>query len=1401
LQVGDEQVISDIVDIYPLTPTQEGLLFHTLLAPDSGVYIIQQHGLLEGELDLAALSTSWERVMERQPLLRTSFEWNGLERPLQIVHLHAPLRLVEKDWTTFSCEEQQSRWQQLLDDDRRQGFDLHDVPVMRFVVARLNDREFRFLWSHHHILADGWSLPLLLQEVFAFYEASRQQLRLNLADPRPFRDYIAWLQQQDPKRAEGFWREQLAGYDEPVRLGIDRGGLKDGAPFSEIHRQISPTRTKQLETFAREHQLTLNTLVQGAWALLISRYSGKQDVVFGVTVSGRSAPVPGIESMIGPFINTLPLRVRLPAHVTVQDWLASLQSQAAAVRSYEYSPLVETQRQSDVRPGTPLFEYLYVFESYPIDVSTAAASYRSVRLRELSLSDQTNYPLMLAVVPGNGLKYRISYLRDRFEPGGVDQFPNHLERLLETMVVDPEQPLGSISLLSARERAQILIEWNTHSTRFSTDKCLQQWFEDQVVRNPNATALVYEEVRMTYSELNAQANQLAHHLRNRGVRPESLVCLCLERSADTVVGVLGILKAGGASVPLDPASPPDRVAFMLADSRSSMVVTKSYLAEQLDFGETCVVCLDTDMEIIRRQGASNPEGWNVPDNAAYVIYTSGSTGRPNGCLVTHANVTRLFTATEPWFGFDETDVWTLFHSFAFDFSVWELWGALLYGGRLVVVPYLVSRSPEAFHRLLSDERVTVLNQTPSAFRQLTDADARGDPDQELALRWVILGGEALQPSALSCWLERHGDERPRVVNMYGITETTVHVTCCPLKADGRRHGPGSPIGRAIHDVQLYLLDSNLEPVPIGVPGEIYVGGAGVARGYLGRPELSAMRFVPHSFGGAKGQRLYRSGDQGRWLADGTLEFLGRIDQQVKIRGFRIELGEIEMALAEHPAIREVVVLARPDESEQSRLVAYVVPRADAPPVETLRAYLQDSLPEYMAPSAFVFLETLPLTTNGKLDRKALLALELSRPALLTGLVAPRDPTEETLAEIWRGLLGIDVIGVNDNFFALGGHSLLATRLMSRVRERLDVDVPLRVLFTEPTIGGLARFVEQARSGGSRAKLPPIHTADRSGPLPLSFAQERLWFIDQLERGSTFYNIPVAVRIRGRLDRAALVGSLQRVIERHAVLRTTFITIDGQPQQRIHDDLPLTVEELDVSDMREEDREAAIRKRAVEEALQPFDLARGPLVRACMAQMAEDDHVFMWTMHHIVSDGWSIGILMQEIATLYQAYAAGVEPDVPPLKLQYADYAVWQREHLAGDELDRQLAYWRRQLEGASEALELPVDRPRPATTATDRHRGRTLPRRRSTRPWVSQSLRPDLRAIRAFAVRRGRAADVSDRGSGPLAAGRYAGIRGPYRSAGEDSRISDRTWRDRSDPRAAPGRAGSRRTGARRSSR
>ena len=1273
----------NIENIYRLSPIQQGMLFHTLYSPQEGVYFEQFNVRFDTDFDPATFERVWQEVVDRHTVLRTAFAWEGLEEPVQIVHRRVKLPIEVLDWRGIPETEQEARLQDLLAGERRRGFDLAQAPLLRFCVLRLRDDLHHVAWSYHHAVLDGWSAHQVLEEVDARYRASFAGQPAQVPPRRPFRDYIAWLRQQDTSQTEAYWRRELGGFTAPTPLGIDRPPSRGRG--EDLGRDMKVAllpegESEALKTWARAHRLTLSTVVQGAWALVLSRYSGESDLVYGLTVSGRPPSLPGVETMLGCFINTLPVRVRVPAGEGVRDWLQALQAGQVELRRYEHSPLVQVLGWSDVPRPTPLFESIFVFEGFS-------------RTAHEGVFQRTNYPLTLVSGLDGALVLRADYERERFEPAAIERLLGHLQSALRAFLARPEGRLEEIDLLTPGEREQLLAVWNPSTDEAPEPRCLHEIFAEQAARSPDAPAVTFEGETRTYRELDQRANRLAHHLRRRGVGPDVRVGLCVDRSLAMIEGLLGILKAGGAYVPLDPRYPAARLAWIAEDSGLAALVTVEPLHDLVPVPVETVVCLDTAGPLLEMEPATAPESGARPDNLAYVIYTSGSTGRPKGSLITHGNVTRLFTRTDPWYGFGPDDVWTLFHSFAFDFSVWEIWGALLYGGRLVIVPWWVSRSPEAFHDLLVRERVAVLNQTPSAFRQLVQADLDAG-EGDLALRLVIFGGEALEPASLAPWFDRHGDRRPVLVNMYGITETTVHVTYREVSRADLAEAGRSPVGVPIPDLRVHLLDRHLHLVPVGVPGEMFVAGAGLARGYLGRPDLTAERFVPDPFG-RPGERLYRSGDLARRLPDGDLEYLGRIDHQVKIRGFRIELGEIEAALASHPDVREAVALLREDPSGDRRLVAWVVPRAGAE-IETaeLRSFLKDRLPDYMVPAALVEIPAVPLTAHGKVDRRALPDPAAEAAPVGEGYEPPRTPTEELLAGIWSEVLGAPRVGRHDGFFDLGGHSLLATRVLSRLREVFQVDLPLWELFEAPTVAELAQRVEAARASGG-VELPPLAPSPREGLLPLSFSQERLWFLDQLEPGSDVYNVPSAVRLTGALDAAALRRALAEVVRRHEALRTVFAVHAGRPAQVVREDLRPPLPLVDLTALPEPTREAQVRRLLAEDSRRPFDLAAGPLLRHALVRVGEGEHVVLLTFHHIVSDAGSIGTFVREVAALYAAFMRGLPSPLPELPVQYADFARWQRQWLDGAVLDTWLGWWRERLAGVP-VLQLPGDRPRPA---------------------------------------------------------------------------------------------------------
>ncbi|HZS21710.1 MAG TPA: amino acid adenylation domain-containing protein, partial [Pseudonocardiaceae bacterium] len=1042
--------------------------------------------------------------------------------------------------------------------------------------------------------------------------------------------------------------------------------------------------------------LTVNTLVQGAWAVLLSRYSGQPDVVFGTTVAGRPAELAGVESMVGMFINTVPTRALVQDDQPLVSWLRELQTAQIESRRFDYLSLAQIQACSQLPPGGGLFDSIVVFENYPLD--PAAVTGAGLGISHAEIRETTNFALTLLAYLGEHLDVSLAYDPHLFDSSTVQVMARRLELLLLGMCEDVDRPVWRLPWMTAQERHQVLVDWNGRRDD-DPGTTLVELFQAQAARTPDAVAVSCGVEQLSYAQLNARSNQLARYLVESGAGPERFVALALPRSLDMVIAIVGVLKAGAAYLPLDPELPVARVKHVLTDADPVLLVTTGeVLAGGWDAGVSApVIVLDAVQvaAVIGRHSTENlaDDERNAalrPANPAYAIYTSGSTGVPKAAVVSHHNVARLFSATQDWFGFDERDVWTLFHSYAFDFSVWEIWGALLHGGRLVVVPFAVSRSPEEFLRLLVVEQVTVLNQTPSAFNQLLRVEGENpDLGARVSLRYVIFGGEALELGRLAPWYERHADATV-LVNMYGITETTVHVSYQPLDAATVAAATASTIGVGIPDLRVYVLDAKLSPVPAGVAGQMYIGGPALSRGYLKRPGLTAGRFVANPFG-APGSRMYRTGDIARWNLDGKLEYLGRADDQVKIRGFRIELGEIEAALATHPGISEVTVMAREDQPDTRRLVAYLVPAGQHPPsTAELRAYLTRTLPEYMVPALFVTLDELPLNQNRKLDRKALPTPD--QPAApIAQYIAPRTDTERIVAGIWEQVLGVDRVGVGDNFFELGGDSVLSIQVVSRIRLACGIELSPRALFTNPTAAELAVAIAES----AHSALPAIPVAERVGELPLSFAQQRLWFLDQFAPDVSGYVIAFAVRLHGQLNLEALSEAFSAVVARHESLRTTFETVQGRGVQVVHPPAAVSLPVSDLSELPAARRQQELERILTAQTTDRFDLARGPLLRVGLVRLDRDEHVLSVSMHHIITDGWSLGVLVAELSEYYHTALTGHQPQLPELAVQYVDYALWQRELLTGAVLDAAMEYWRAQLAGVP-ALELPTDRPRPA---------------------------------------------------------------------------------------------------------
>src|SRR5688572_6074807 len=1343
--------MKNVQDIYSLSPMQQGLLFHALSDSANGAYVERVSWLLSGNVDVDAYRAAWEHTINSHPILSTSFHFEGLDEPVQVVRRSVKLPWQQDDWRHLSAAEQEQRFNELLKEERRQGFKLNSAPLMRLNLLQLQPNLYRFLWSYHHLLLDGWSISLVLRHVLEAYE----RLRRSQPPPqpvaiRPYRDYIGWLQRQDLRAAETFWREKLRGFSVPTKLGVERSTSATTTPgerYRKLHRVLSVETTKALQSLARQHQLTLSPMIHAAWSLLLSRYSGDREVLFGSVVSGRPTALEGAETMVGLFINTLPVRVKVSGEERVLDWLKQLQSQQVELQQYEYSPLRQVQRWSEVRNGQPLFDSVVVVRNLPIDESLRQEG-ADAEVRELCHHEMaTGHPLTLGVLLEPGLRVQLTYDSEKYDEETIQRMLGHVEHLLEEIVADPEQRVSEVSLLTAAEEHYLREEVNDTAREFATELLTHELFEQQVARTPAAVALRARVVgeaavrELSYRELNEAANRVAHLLRERGVGVGELVAVCLERTAESVMALLGIWKAGAAYLPLDVEQPAPRIQLMLEEAAPVLVLTTAALRERL--GVERALCLDEEAVALERQPVSNPCKAVAAKSLAYVIYTSGSTGRPKGVMVEHGQLQNTLLAAQEFYQFSAAEVMACVAPFAFDISLFELLSPLLVGGRVVLVGGRELLEQEAAGAVLSE--VTFLHSAPGLMRQLAGyLKAHGDRDYS-QIRGVMVGGDVVSPELL----EQLREALPQAQLYVGYGPTEAAIMCAayevpkqggveqrmlgyPLAntklrlyeatqaaAGSQLPGAGGRDARQISEVaqggKQFAQDGGAtdagataasedqqeahgrkQLVPVGVVGEVYIGGVSVSRGYLQSEELTSEKFVE-----LEGERWYRSGDLGRRLADGSIAFVGRADGQVKVRGYRIEVGEVEAVLESAEGVRAAAVALKQDVRGEGRLVGYVVLEEGTEFNQgELRRQVAERLPEYMVPVVLVELKELPLTPLAKVDRKAL--PEIEQVQREREYEPPRTAVEEVLCDIWSEVLQVDRVGINESFFELGGHSLLATQLMSRVRETLQVEVALRELFEEPTVAGFAERVEAALRAGAGVSAPPIRRVERREEMVLSFAQQRLWFIEQLRPGSAIYNMLNPVRLSGPLNVAALEATLTEIVKRHEMLRTTFREVAGQAVQVIQPAAPVPLQLIDLSHLVEAERETELEEMVQREGQQPFDLNTGPLLRATLIKLDREEHVVLLTMHHIVSDGWSMGVLTREVAALYRAYVNRETARLPELPVQYADFATWQREWLQGEVLAQQVAYWREQLAGAPAVLELPVDHPRPAVQS---HRG------------------------------------------------------------------------------------------------
>jgi amino acid adenylation domain-containing protein len=1278
---------SNIQDIYPLAPLQEGILFHHLRDEGADPYVVVSQTAFDSRARLDAHLRAMQAVVDRHDILRTAVMWEGLPEPVQVVWRKATVPVEEVELEPEAGDAAQQLYAQF--NPRQYQMDLGQAPLMRIYIAHDPVQE-RWLLMHlqHHITMDHATRQMMQEEIEAHLLGKADALPA----PLPFRDFVAQARSGVSEQEHAnYFRQLLGDLEEPTTpFGLMKV-QDDGSGIEEARLQVDAELARRVRERARKLEVSTASLFHVAWAQVLAKISGREDVTFGTVLVGRMQGGKGSDRAMGVFINTLPVRLRIDEQES-EAVVRRAHLQLSELLWHEHASLALAQRCSAVSSPMPLFSALLNYRHGRSDKQ--ARSEERKRAREgtqlLLIEERTNYPCSLSVDDVAEGFWLEAQMQSPIEPMRICEYMHTaLASLTDALERAPNSAIGRLTVLPAKERQQLLDEWNATEVEYPRDRCVHELFEEQVERTPNAVAVVYEDEELSYAELNARANQLAHYLRKLGVKPDDLIGVCMERSVEMVVALLGVLKAGVAYVPLEPEYPVERLRFMIKDAGLKLVLSHHGLWESAGL-DSQWLWIDKLQEELALEATEDFDSGLDAEALAYVIYTSGSTGQPKAAMNRHRGISNRLKWMQGAYGLESADRVLQKTPYSFDVSVWEFFWPLLTGAGLVIARPGGHRDSAYLVQLIQEAGVTTIHFVPSMLQVFVEDPKVGHC---ASLRRVICSGEALGVELQDrCLQKLRGVE---LHNLYGPTEASVDVTFWHCISEPQQRNV--PLGRPIWNTQIYIVNSNLEVVPIGVSGEILIGGVGLGRGYLHRPELTAERFIPDPFARTGGQRLYRTGDVGRYRRDGVIEYLGRIDHQVKIRGYRIELGEIEARLREHAGVREAAVLAREDTPGDKRLLAYYTnssathPEQEVVGAEQLRLHLSASLPEYMVPAAFVRLESLPLTPNGKLDRKALPAPG-SDAFSTCAYEPPQGEIETRLAQVWAEVLKLNPVGRHDNFFELGGHSLLAVRVMARVREALKVEVAIKDLFAHPVLSDLARFLASA----SAAELSPIVAVERGAHLPLSFAQQRLWFLAQMEGVSQAYHIPMGWRLKGDLDRTALRKALDRIVARHEALRTIFAMVDGDPVQRIlsREESRFHLVEHDLRGRSDDQEELA--RLAAEEAEAGFDLETGPLIRGRLIRLAEEEDALLITMHHIVSDGWSLGVFTNELSTLYGAFVRGKADPLPELEIQYADYAVWQRKWIEGEILQQQAAYWKNALAGAPALLELPTNYPRPA---------------------------------------------------------------------------------------------------------
>lgn len=1263
----------EVQDSYPLASLQPAMLVNHLRAPRSGVDIVQMVSELHEDVNVAGMRDAWERVSERHPALRTAFRWEDVDNPAQEVFGAALPNVTVLDWSALDSAAAESALRDFLATDRATGFDMRIPPLQRVALIEFGASNWRMVWTFHHALIDGRSFAIVLREVMALYDA-RESVE-SLPALRPIRDFAEWYAAQDFSKSEAFWRDQLKGFPAPTPLPapvVDPSVLAAASGRGLHHRWLSRDASGKLNALAKNNGLTINNIIQGAWALLLSIHSGENDVVFGATRACRKGTIEGADDMVGLFINTVPVRARIDRNKPLIEWLGELRETWRSLFAAEHTPLRLIQRWSDVGTGSPLFNSQIVFESMPLK-ETMHAIEPALSKRGFQLYGGTNFPLTGLLYGGERYSLEIEHDRTVIDDATAIRLVEQLSTLLESIAATPHATVGELRALPDAERAVVVNEWNDTAVAFPDSVTLVDLLSTQATRTPHAIAAKDEVRSLTYAELDAHASRLAQHLISLGVKRDTLVAVCAERSVELVIALVAIIKAGAAYVPLDPEYPADRLAFMIEDAAAPVLIAHRRVADALPPHAAQIVWLDDVFE----GNATSPIDLRAhaprPHDLAYMIYTSGSTGRPKGALNEHRGIVNRLLWMQQEYSLGANDVVLQKTPFSFDVSVWEFFWPLISGATLVMAKPGGHRDTGYLAQTMQQHGITVCHFVPSMLRAfLADATSA----QCTTLRDVMASGEALAPDLAATFTRTL--PKARLHNLYGPTECAVDVSYWPCP-QATTDLSVVPIGRPVANTQLYILDSNLLPVPIGVAGELFLGGVQVGRGYHNRPDLTNERFVSNPFVAGANARMYRTGDRARWRADGTVEYLGRLDFQVKIRGFRIELGEIESALLAHPAIRDVVVVAH-GAGDTHRLVAYVVAEGKAPSLSALRDHLMIGLPEYMVPAIFVWLPVLPLSSNGKVDRKALPDPGIQREALSREYVAPRNERERLLADVWCKVLRLDTVGVDDNFFELGGDSLLGVQILANAAQR-GLRLTLTQLLRNPTVSALAGLAENTTT------TTVIHEV--AGDVPLTPVQQ--WFFETQQKSLQHWNQALLLKVPHDLNVEALARALTAVVQQHDSFRLQFVRgSDGLYSQRVAVSVPPAV--IATTDLQHVP--PALRAEKLNEACEivqsSFTIDAAPLVRAGFVQLGANEPArLIIAAHHLAIDGVSWRILLEDLESAFRQQSKGEAISLPQKTTPFSAWASRLSEPAVRAAMLQDLPYWENA--GSPTALRMPRD--------------------------------------------------------------------------------------------------------------